>query len=151
MQHRDLHSVLCGDLNGKEIQKSGDLCLHAAGSLCCTTETNTTLEGNYTPIKINKKKNPHGRNPKEVRSQSDWTPIEGQTPTPRPPVTLSLSVCPPGPVLTVCGRQLPASLEPLERGESRLRAVTVNGIPAVKDLIGQKARNFWKNYYMLKW
>ena len=57
-------------------------------------------------------------------------------------MTLSLSVCPPGPVLTVCGRQRPASLEPLGRGESGLCAMTVNGIPAVPDLIGQKARDF---------
>ena len=27
-----------------------------ADSLCCTLETNTTLQSNYTPIKINLKK-----------------------------------------------------------------------------------------------
>ena len=27
-------SVLCGDLNGKEIQKRGDICIHMADSLC---------------------------------------------------------------------------------------------------------------------
>ena len=32
-----------GDLNGKEIQKIGDICICIADSLCCTTETNTTL------------------------------------------------------------------------------------------------------------
>ena len=36
-------SVLCGDLNGKEIQKRGDICICIADSLCCTVETNTTL------------------------------------------------------------------------------------------------------------
>ena len=30
-----------GDLNGKEIQKRGDICV--ADSFCCTVETNTTL------------------------------------------------------------------------------------------------------------
>ena len=32
-----------GDLNGEEIQKRGDTCIHIADSLCCTAETNTTL------------------------------------------------------------------------------------------------------------
>ena len=36
-------SMLCGDLNGKEIQKRGDICIHMADSLCCTADTNTTL------------------------------------------------------------------------------------------------------------
>ena len=52
---RELRSVLCGDLNGKEIQKRGDLCMHKADSLFCIVEINTTLQGNYTPIKIVKK------------------------------------------------------------------------------------------------
>ena len=49
--------MLCGDLNGKEIQKKkrGDIVIHIADSLCCTAETNITLLSNYTPIKINKK------------------------------------------------------------------------------------------------
>ena len=38
-----LLTVLCGDLNGNEIQKRGDMCIHIAGSLCCTVEINTTL------------------------------------------------------------------------------------------------------------
>ena len=33
----------CGDLNGKEIQKRGDICICIADSFCCTVETNTTL------------------------------------------------------------------------------------------------------------
>ena len=33
----------CGDLNGKEIQKAGHICICIADSLCCTVETNTTL------------------------------------------------------------------------------------------------------------
>ena len=32
-----------GDLNGKEIQKRGDICIGIADSLCCTAETNTTF------------------------------------------------------------------------------------------------------------
>ena len=38
-----LCSTLCGDLNGKEIQKRGDAWIHTAGSVCCTAETDTTL------------------------------------------------------------------------------------------------------------
>ena len=30
----------------------GDICMHTADSLWCTTETNTVLWSNYTPIKI---------------------------------------------------------------------------------------------------
>ena len=41
--HRELCSVLCGDLNGEEIQKRGDVCIQIADSLCCTAENNTTL------------------------------------------------------------------------------------------------------------
>ena len=44
--------MLCGDLNGKEIQKRGDICIHIADSLCCTAETNTTLHSNYIPIRF---------------------------------------------------------------------------------------------------
>ena len=39
-----LYSVLCDGLHGKEIQKrGGDICIWAADSLCCVTETNTTF------------------------------------------------------------------------------------------------------------
>ena len=61
MQHRELYSVLCGDLSRKEIQGKGDiyvcvcvcvcLCVCVADPLCCTEE-NTTLKSNYIPIKI---------------------------------------------------------------------------------------------------
>ena len=40
---QELFSVLCRDLNGKEIQKSEDICIHTADSLCCTAENNITL------------------------------------------------------------------------------------------------------------
>ena len=32
-----------GDINGKEIQKRWEICIHIADSLHCTAETNTTL------------------------------------------------------------------------------------------------------------
>ena len=48
--------MLCGDLNEKEIQKSGAICIQIGGSLCCTVEINTTLANNYISIKINLKK-----------------------------------------------------------------------------------------------
>ena len=31
------------DLNGKDIQKRGDICIRIADSLCCTAETSTIL------------------------------------------------------------------------------------------------------------
>ena len=37
LQHRELHSMLCGDLDGKEIQKRG---ISMADSLCWTAENN---------------------------------------------------------------------------------------------------------------
>ena len=55
LQHRELYSVLCGDVNEKEIQKGGDICTHVADSLCCTAEIDTTLQNNYTKIKLIKK------------------------------------------------------------------------------------------------
>ena len=40
---RELDSMLCGDLDGKEIQKRGDICIQIADSLCCTAEIDMTL------------------------------------------------------------------------------------------------------------
>ena len=40
---KELYFVLCGDLNGKEIQRRDDICICIADSLCCTAETNRTL------------------------------------------------------------------------------------------------------------
>ena len=56
LEPRELYSVLHGDLNGKEIQNRADICICMADSFCCTAETNTTLQSNYTPVKINFKK-----------------------------------------------------------------------------------------------
>ena len=39
----DSNSMLCDDLNGKEIQKGGDICLCVVDLLCCTAATNTAL------------------------------------------------------------------------------------------------------------
>ena len=50
--------MLRSDLNGKELQKMGAICIHVYDSLCYTVETNTTYSNtydisNYTPIKTN--------------------------------------------------------------------------------------------------
>ena len=37
---------------GGGAQKRGDICTHRADSLCCTEETNATLQSNCTLIKI---------------------------------------------------------------------------------------------------
>ena len=38
-----LYSVVYGDLNGKEIEKRGDIFIHVANSLCYTVDTSTVL------------------------------------------------------------------------------------------------------------
>ena len=44
VEHRELtHLVLCDDLNGREVQKGGDICMCMADSFCCAVEANTTL------------------------------------------------------------------------------------------------------------
>ena len=50
-----LYPMFCGDPSGKEIQKRGNVCTYIADSLCYIAETNTTLQSNYTPIKIDLK------------------------------------------------------------------------------------------------
>ena len=40
---RELYSVLWGDLNGKEIQKKGDICISKANSFCSPAETDTAV------------------------------------------------------------------------------------------------------------
>ena len=49
-QHKELYSVLCGDLNGEEIQGRRNICICVADSLCSTEDTNTTSLSNYTLI-----------------------------------------------------------------------------------------------------
>ena len=42
LQHRELYSVLCGDVKEKEIQKGGDICTRVADSLCSRSEIDST-------------------------------------------------------------------------------------------------------------
>ena len=51
-------TVLCNGLCGKRTfkKKKVEISICVIGSLCCTPETNTTLQSNYTPINIKKKK-----------------------------------------------------------------------------------------------
>ena len=51
-KQKELYSVLCGNLNGKEIQKRGNICIYTTDSFYCKAEVNTILESNYTLIKI---------------------------------------------------------------------------------------------------
>ena len=44
--------MLCGDINGEEIQKRGNICMSITDALCYTVDTNTTLQSNYMPIKV---------------------------------------------------------------------------------------------------
>ena len=44
--------MLYGDLNGKEIQKRGDICIHMTGSLCCTAENNNIVNQLYSNKKL---------------------------------------------------------------------------------------------------
>ena len=47
----NLYSVLFGDLNGKEIQKRGDMCICTVDSLCCTVETDNTVKQLWVVVK----------------------------------------------------------------------------------------------------
>ena len=35
--------MLCGDLNGEEVQKGEDICIYTDDSFCCRQETNAAL------------------------------------------------------------------------------------------------------------
>ena len=50
IQHRELGSILCNNLNGKELEKRIDTCICITESLCCIPETNTTLLINYAML-----------------------------------------------------------------------------------------------------
>ena len=50
--HRELCSMLCGDLNGKEIQRKGYIYIIYIQLIHFTAETNTILSSNSNPIKI---------------------------------------------------------------------------------------------------
>lgn len=55
-KHKELYSILCGDLNVKEIQGRGNIGICVADLVWCIAETNTILLSNYIPIKKKKKK-----------------------------------------------------------------------------------------------
>ena len=50
-KHKELYSILCGDLNVKEIQGRGSIGIRVADLVWCIAETNTILLSNYIPIK----------------------------------------------------------------------------------------------------
>ena len=50
---------------GREAEEGGGICMHMADSCCCTAETNTTLQSNYSPIK-NKKLNSFQKKKKKI-------------------------------------------------------------------------------------
>ena len=45
---QEFYMMLCGDVNGKEIQKRRDTHISMSDSLCCTAKTDTAMESNYT-------------------------------------------------------------------------------------------------------
>ena len=59
--HRELYSLLCGDLNGKEILKRRNICTQKAGPLYYIAETDSSIS-NYTPIKKKKKRSTEVKN-----------------------------------------------------------------------------------------
>ena len=47
---------MLGDLNGEEVQKEVDTCICMMIHSAVQLETNTAIQSNYTPIKINLKR-----------------------------------------------------------------------------------------------
>ena len=43
LQHKEVYSMLCGDLGQKEAPKGAGICICVTGSFCCAVETNPTL------------------------------------------------------------------------------------------------------------
>ena len=41
--YSELYLMLCGDLNGEEVQKGEDICIYTDDSFCCPQETNAAL------------------------------------------------------------------------------------------------------------
>ena len=54
VQPREICSVLCGSLDGKGVWERTDTRICVAESLCCASETVTTLSIGYTPMQIKK-------------------------------------------------------------------------------------------------
>ena len=44
------NSALCGGLNGKEIQKSVNMCVHVTDSLCCTPRNENFIKQTVLPL-----------------------------------------------------------------------------------------------------
>ena len=59
--HREVCSMLYGSLEGRGVWGRMDTCVCIAESLCCSTETITTLVISYTPIQ-NKKLKKNSKN-----------------------------------------------------------------------------------------
>ena len=59
-ENKDLYLVLCGDLNGKEIQKRGIYVYIWMINFAVQAETDTAEQTNYTPKKKTQNK-PHSR------------------------------------------------------------------------------------------
>ena len=51
VEPREPYSVLCGDLNGKEIQGRRDICIHVSDSPCRTAGVNSTVKQRHYPQK----------------------------------------------------------------------------------------------------
>ena len=61
------NSMLCGDLNEKEFQGRGDICICVADSLCCTAETQ-----HRKATKLQFKERPHCPNPCSFLGQNGY-------------------------------------------------------------------------------
>ena len=42
VKHTELYLMHCGNLNGKEVQKGGDICMHMADPFCCAVQWRLT-------------------------------------------------------------------------------------------------------------
>ena len=58
MQHREFYSVICGDLNGKEIRKRQNMCTRITDSLL--TQQKLTQHGKVTVLQKKRKKGGEG-------------------------------------------------------------------------------------------
>ena len=52
--HRELYSMLCGSLEGRQVYRRMDTCMYMAESPRCPPETITALLTGYTPIEDEK-------------------------------------------------------------------------------------------------
>lgn len=59
--------MLCGELKGKEIQKSGDIRIHVTDSFGCPAETNNIVKQLYSHKNYFKKETIHTNVPSRAR------------------------------------------------------------------------------------